>query len=331
MPPALDDALWQRIAREELQTIILDNETRMGDVDTEVALQRDAAGAFIALVAEECTRLGPDARHGGLAASHVVSLDLASASLRSFACDSVCVLMDLNLSNNALLAVPRSLGEHAPHLRRLDLSFNVGLDVCAAGCWDGLANVRALVLEGCGLGVLAPSAGHLRPLARLAELVVADNPLKEVSAFQCLRGLPLEAVDASDCPAAEDAPDAFQKALVALCGPRLRTLNKANLPRSAGASARAWDQLETAQARAERSQRLQEDLSADGRSREGCSCIHGNACDDEYTCLVWARRHDVAAAVKSGRLDVHELMRAAGVGRPAIASELKAVGIEMDS
>jgi len=114
--------------------------------------------------------------------------------------------------------------------------------------------------------------------------------------------------------------------MLELC-PTLRRLNKQNLPR-AGPSAKAWDQVESAEARTKRAQRLQQDFSADGRNCEGCSCVYGNACSDEYSCLIWDRRHEVAAAVKSGHLDARKLMGAAAAGKLGLARELRAAGID---
>ena len=36
-------------------------------------------------------------------------------------------------------------------------------------------------------------------------------------------------------------------------------------------------------------------IATEGNERkEGCSCIYGNPCQDQYVCLNWAKRFDVA-------------------------------------
>jgi hypothetical protein len=312
------------MASEDECAVVVEDAERVEELYEALEAQAPGASA-IRLVAEGCA-VGPACTFGGVATARLVALDLSSAGLESFALASAHArLLELELSGNRLAGVP-CVGAHAPCLRRLDLSFNVGVDVLAAGAWVGYESLRELLLEGCALTALAPSGAHLAPLQQLVEIVVADNDaLDDLEAFACLRALPaLASVDATDCPVADAR--GFRGALAALCGPALRTINKAHLPR-AGASTKPWDQVEGAAARAERAQRLAEELSADGRLREGCSCVYGNACADEYTCLVWAKRFEVAAAVKAGTLDARKLMRAASGGGEAVERELKAAGL----
>ncbi|KAJ1626251.1 hypothetical protein T492DRAFT_843279 [Pavlovales sp. CCMP2436] len=158
--PALDDALWARVLAEDVEAVEL--RAKAGGLDEALG----SSPGLLRLLAEGCCGVGPHVRFAGLAAERVLALTLSSAELASFALERPCVLMDLNLSMNQLTVVPRL--SFAPHLSRLDLSYNEGIDVCAADCWSGLGELRTLVLEGCRLSALVPSATHLAGLTRLA-------------------------------------------------------------------------------------------------------------------------------------------------------------------
>lgn len=322
-----DESAWKLVESEDAEIVEVEDATDSAELDDALGKVAASVTSPLRLVADGCA-LGPAFAVSEQIGTRVASLSLGSAGLESFAAERPTALLDLNLSANSLAVVPPALGASCPRLRRLDLSFCAGIDVHRPGAWDGLGQLVVLSLEGCALATIAPDEAHLAPLTALRDLSVADNDLDDVETLAPIRQLPaLRSLDASENPMVDD-PGTFRKAALAY-GPQLKRINNDNVGRP-GASAQAWDQLETAAERQARAQRLQEDISADGRSREGCSCMWGNACVEEYTCLVWSKRELVAAAVRDGKLDSRKLLNAAATPA-ALKQELRAAGIAASS